>query len=120
MLLPDGGAGTTAIGLYLGKPTIIVPFFGDQVSFACREVRKEHVEPHLLWYCLAKPFWGNMVHQAGAGPEPIPQKKLTVDLLAEGIKYCSTASAKAAAGKMGEQIRSEVSQCSSAEPSPSG
>jgi UDP:flavonoid glycosyltransferase YjiC (YdhE family) len=27
-----GGAGTTAIGLRCGKPTIIVPFFGDQVS----------------------------------------------------------------------------------------
>ncbi|QRW24975.1 glycosyltransferase family 1 protein [Rhizoctonia solani] len=26
-----GGAGTTAIGLKCGKPTIIVPFFGDQV-----------------------------------------------------------------------------------------
>lgn len=25
-----GGAGTTAIGLRMGKPTIIVPFFGDQ------------------------------------------------------------------------------------------
>lgn len=25
-----GGAGTTAAGLRAGKPTIIVPFFGDQ------------------------------------------------------------------------------------------
>lgn len=25
-----GGAGTTAIGLRMGKPTIVVPFFGDQ------------------------------------------------------------------------------------------
>jgi len=25
-----GGAGTTAIGLFMGKPTIVVPFFGDQ------------------------------------------------------------------------------------------
>lgn len=24
-----GGAGTTAAGLYAGKPTVIVPFFGD-------------------------------------------------------------------------------------------
>lgn len=28
-----GGAGTTAIGLRCGKPTVIVPFFGDQVLF---------------------------------------------------------------------------------------
>lgn len=25
-----GGAGTTAIGLRMGKPTLVVPFFGDQ------------------------------------------------------------------------------------------
>jgi len=25
-----GGAGTTAIGLAKGRPTIVVPFFGDQ------------------------------------------------------------------------------------------
>ncbi|KAG9024239.1 hypothetical protein FRB95_011749 [Tulasnella sp. JGI-2019a] len=78
-----GGAGTTAIGLYLGKPTIIVPFFGDQ------------------------PFWAKMVHKAGAGPGPIPQKKLTADVLAAGIKYCLTETAKEAAAKMGEIIRSE-------------
>ncbi|KAG8888197.1 hypothetical protein FRB98_008215 [Tulasnella sp. 332] len=78
-----GGAGTTAIGLYLGKPTIIVPFFGDQ------------------------PFWANMVHNAGAGPGPIPQKKFTVEALVAGIEYCSTDTATAAAAKMGEQIRSE-------------
>ena len=25
-----GGAGTSAIGIAMGKPTVIVPFFGDQ------------------------------------------------------------------------------------------
>jgi len=25
-----GGAGTTAIGLAKGRPTVVVPFFGDQ------------------------------------------------------------------------------------------
>ena len=58
-----GGAGTTAAGISAGKPTVIVPFFGDQ------------------------PFWGSMVHKAGAGPPPIASKKLTADALAEGIKH---------------------------------
>ncbi|TKX25802.1 hypothetical protein C1H76_1948 [Elsinoe australis] len=56
-----GGAGTTAAGIAAGKPTVIVPFFGDQ------------------------PFWGAMVAKAGAGPEPVAYKNLTADKLAESI-----------------------------------
>ena len=56
-----GGAGTTAAGIAAGKPTVIVPFFGDQ------------------------PFWGLAVARAGAGPEPLPFKELTSDSLAAGI-----------------------------------
>ncbi|KAG8934417.1 hypothetical protein FRC01_003090 [Tulasnella sp. 417] len=78
-----GGAGTTAIGLLLGKPTIIVPFFGDQ------------------------PFWGEMVHKAGAGPEPIPQRKLKAERLAGAITYCLTDKARNAAKIMADRIRAE-------------
>ncbi|KAG8954760.1 hypothetical protein FRC04_011193 [Tulasnella sp. 424] len=78
-----GGAGTTAIGLLLGKPTIIVPFFGDQ------------------------PFWGDMVHKAGAGPAPIPHKKLKVERLAGAITYCLTDKARDAAKLMADKIRAE-------------
>jgi sterol 3beta-glucosyltransferase len=42
-----GGAGTTAAGLRAGRPTVIVPFFGDQ------------------------PFWGRIVAARGVGPQPI-------------------------------------------------
>lgn len=56
-----GGAGTTAAGLALGKPTIIVPFFGDQK------------------------FWGTVVASRGAGPPPIPSKLLTADNLSAAI-----------------------------------
>ncbi|KAF2219485.1 hypothetical protein BDZ85DRAFT_322273 [Elsinoe ampelina] len=56
-----GGAGTTAAGITSGKPTVIVPFFGDQ------------------------PFWGAMVAKAGAGPDPIAYKDLNADKLAEQI-----------------------------------
>lgn len=79
-----GGAGTTAIGLKCGKPTMIVPFFGDQ------------------------PFWGAMVARAGAGAsEPVPYKGLTPDKLAEGIKQCLSPEAKEAAQKLADDIEAE-------------
>ncbi|KAJ5597984.1 hypothetical protein N7537_008068 [Penicillium hordei] len=78
-----GGAGTTACGLKNGKPTIIVPFFGDQ------------------------PFWGEMVAKAGAGPRPIPHTEMTADLLAEGIRYCLSNEAVAAAASLAANMESE-------------
>ena len=79
-----GGAGTTAIGLKCGKPTMIVPFFGDQ------------------------PFWGAMVAKAGAGAnQAIPYKRLTVDALAEGIAQCLTPEARLAAEKIADDIAKE-------------
>ena len=56
-----GGAGTTAAGLRAGKPTVICPFLGDQT------------------------FWGMLVHARGAGPRPIPSRRLTVARLASAI-----------------------------------
>jgi UDP:flavonoid glycosyltransferase YjiC (YdhE family) len=56
-----GGAGTTAAGIAAGRPTVVVPFFGDQQ------------------------FWGAMVARAGAGPDPIPYKNLTAEKLAGAI-----------------------------------
>jgi hypothetical protein len=62
-VIHHGGAGTTAAGLSRGRPTVIVPFFGDQ------------------W------FWGDMVARRGAGPKPIPFKQLTSDRLSEAINF---------------------------------
>lgn len=78
-----GGAGTTAIGLALGKPTVIIPFFGDQ------------------------PFWGAMVFRAGAGPEPVPFKKMTEEILAHSITLALGPEIQAAAESMGETIALE-------------
>ncbi|KAM0425031.1 hypothetical protein ACHAPT_009832 [Fusarium lateritium] len=58
-----GGAGTTAAGIAAGRPTVIVPFFGDQ------------------------PFWGQMMARAGAGPTSVPFKDLTAEILAESIAF---------------------------------
>ncbi|GMK56083.1 hypothetical protein CspeluHIS016_0211390 [Cutaneotrichosporon spelunceum] len=78
-----GGAGTTAAGLRAGLPTIVVPFFGDQL------------------------FWGNAVAAAGAGPPPIPYKKLTATALADGIRVALSDRARSAAGAIGKAIRAE-------------
>ncbi|OGE47759.1 hypothetical protein PENARI_c037G02547 [Penicillium arizonense] len=79
-----GGAGTTACGLRNARPTIIVPFFGDQ------------------------PFWGAMVAAAGAGPAPIPHQELNADILAEGIRYCFTDQAITAASAIAVKMASET------------
>ncbi|RYP35088.1 hypothetical protein DL767_003993 [Monosporascus sp. MG133] len=78
-----GGAGTTACGLLNGRPTAIVPFFGDQ------------------------PFWGAMVAAAGGGPRPIPQRQLNSDNLAEAIRFCLRPETAVAADSLGAQMRSE-------------
>lgn len=78
-----GGAGTTAAGIALGKPTVIVPFFGDQT------------------------FWGAMVAKAGAGPPPIPHKHLTSDSLASAINKALKPTALQRAQELGAMISSE-------------
>ncbi|KAH7349176.1 hypothetical protein BKA66DRAFT_447158 [Pyrenochaeta sp. MPI-SDFR-AT-0127] len=79
-----GGAGTTACGLKNGRPTTIVPFFGDQ------------------------PFWGKMVAAAGAGPMPIPQRELTTESLSEAVRYCLSHEAARAAADIAQKMQSEV------------
>jgi hypothetical protein len=78
-----GGAGTTAAGIALGRPTVIVPFFGDQ------------------------PFWGAMVERAGAGPAPIPFKSLTAEGLANAILEALKPETLDRAKDLGERIREE-------------
>lgn len=78
-----GGAGTTAAGIAAGRPTVVVPFFGDQ------------------------PFWGAMIARAGAGPAPIPHKQLTADKLAEAIDFCLTPSCLERARQLASKIEAE-------------
>lgn len=82
-VIHHGGAGTSAIGLKCGKPTMIVPFFGDQ------------------------PFWGAMVAKAGAGANPVPFKHLTVEKLADGIKQLLTPEVQTNAEKIAKSIKEE-------------
>jgi sterol 3beta-glucosyltransferase len=79
-----GGCGTTAAGLLSGKPSIICPFFGDQ------------------------PFWGRHVERLGAGPSPIPQKRLTVERLCHAIDMVMNDSAmRQNAAALGNRLRKE-------------
>lgn len=63
-----------------GKPTIIVPFFGDQS------------------------FWGLCVSHTSCGPEPIPVKMLTVDNLIRAIEFCKNPDITENAQKMGKKF----------------
>jgi UDP:flavonoid glycosyltransferase YjiC (YdhE family) len=78
-----GGAGTTAAGITAGRPTLVVPFFGDQ------------------------PFWGKMVARAGAGPDLIPHKQLTADKLADAINFCLKSESLERAKELASKIAAE-------------
>lgn len=78
-----GGAGTTAAGIAAGRPTVVVPFFGDQ------------------------PFWGAMTARAGAGPMPIPYKELTADKLAEAIQEALKPQSLERAAELSGKIKQE-------------
>lgn len=79
-----GGAGTTAEGLRAGKPTVICPtMLNDQL------------------------FWGRRVRDLGAGPEPIPQKKLTAEKLLTAIRATGDGRMRERAAALGEEIRAE-------------
>jgi UDP:flavonoid glycosyltransferase YjiC (YdhE family) len=78
-----GGAGTTAAGIAAGRPTVVVPFFGDQ------------------------PFWGAMTARAGAGPFPVPYKDLNSDKLANSIKEALKPASLERAAELAKKVRSE-------------
>ena len=85
MAIHHGGAGTTAEALKAGIPSIIIPFFGDQF------------------------FWARKVFDLGISPEPIPRKKLTVDILAKAIESILTnQKIQKNAIELGVKIRKEV------------
>ncbi|PNI09754.1 UDP-glucose--sterol glucosyltransferase [Arthrobacter sp. AFG7.2] len=78
-----GGAGSTAAGIRAGRPTMVVPFLGDQ------------------------PFWGTRVHALGVGPAPLPARHLgkgLTDRLGELIRTPSYASR---AEEVGAAVRAE-------------
>lgn len=78
-----GGAGTTAAGLRAGRPSIVIPFFGDQT------------------------FWGVRVTALGVGAM-LERKTLTAEQLAAAIRQAVTDNEmRARAAALGERIRAE-------------
>ena len=79
-----GGAGTTGAGIRAGVPALVVPFGVDQ------------------------PFWASRIAALGVGPRPIPRKRLTRGLLADGLRAAVADRAMAdRAAVLGERVRGE-------------
>lgn len=79
-----GGVGTTHEGLLAGRPSVIVPFFGDQ------------------------PFWADRVATLGAGPPGIVQTDLTAERLAAAIQRAVSDQAMGQrAAAIGKAMRAE-------------
>ncbi len=79
-----GGAGTTAAGLRAGVPAVAVPFFADQS------------------------FWADRVFRLGAGPKPIPRKRLSAERLADAIRTAVTDDAmRKRAASLGDKLSRE-------------
>jgi len=60
-VIHHGGAGTTATALRAGIPSVVIPFFFDQL------------------------FWGRQLASLGVGPEPVAQKRLSVEGLSSAL-----------------------------------
>ncbi len=64
VIIHHGGAGTTGSSLRAGVPNVILPHKYDQL------------------------FWGQIVKNHGAGPDPIPVQKATPERLTAAIENC--------------------------------
>jgi sterol 3beta-glucosyltransferase len=83
-IVHHGGAGTTAQAARAGKPSVVVPFFGDQL------------------------FWGQRIHRAGGGLPPIPRGSLTSERLVSAIDEALNDPRTAErAALLGSQVRAE-------------
>jgi len=83
MIIHHGGAGTTSAGLRAGIPNIVIPHTADQ------------------------PFWGNRVYAIGAGPKPIPVKKLSVESLTRAMAEARDDAVRKRAQVIGQALSQE-------------
>ena len=57
---------------------------------------------------MDQPFWGSRVEALGAGPKPIPRKRLTPERLANALSVAvGDAEMRARAATLGAQLREE-------------
>jgi sterol 3beta-glucosyltransferase len=87
-----GGAGTTGAALMAGVPALVVPFTMDQ------------------------PFWAERVFALGAGPEPIPRRRLSRENLAAAFRrMLDDPTMRRRAESLGALIRAEDGVASAVE-----
>ncbi|KAJ6000962.1 hypothetical protein N7481_001371 [Penicillium waksmanii] len=78
-----GGAGTTAAVIAAGKPSVLIPCYGDQF------------------------FWAEIATMAGAGPPPILFRNLSADRLADAIRVALTPQVSGRAFELGMRVAKE-------------
>jgi len=78
-----GGAGTTGTAFAAGRPQVVCPFVADQ------------------------PFWARIAQERGVAPDPLPQRSLTSEALAERLVVAQGTDARAAATGVGDRIAAE-------------
>ena len=79
-----GGAGTFAAGILAGRPSLIIPFGGDQ------------------------PFWASRAEALGLGPKSIRHSQLTVHQLTRALTdLTQTKKYRIAAQELGQRLRME-------------
>lgn len=82
-LVHHGGAGTTFQGLRQGRPTWILPCFGDQR------------------------MWGVAVHERGAGPPPVAPQNVTLSQAADSFRHLLSDSCREAAQSLKKALCEE-------------
>jgi sterol 3beta-glucosyltransferase len=83
-IVHHGGAGTTAVGLRSGVPSVIIPHIADQ------------------------PFYGRRVHELGCGPAPIPRRGLNARKLKHALdQVLHDAQMRSRAANIGQAIANE-------------
>jgi sterol 3beta-glucosyltransferase len=82
-VIHHGGAGTTGAGLRAGIPNLVVSFAADQ------------------------PFWGARVQAIGAGPAPIPVKKVTTEKIVAALDEAVGEVTRNTAQAVGRRIRAQ-------------
>lgn len=83
-MVHHGGAGTTQAACLAGRPSVIVPFLGDQ------------------------PFWAGRLRALGIAPAPVPRRSLDARRLAEAMQALDAdAGARSKAEAIGAKMRAE-------------
>ncbi|MBD2088598.1 hypothetical protein H6F67_01815 [Microcoleus sp. FACHB-1515] len=79
-----GGSGTTTAVCRAGLPSVVVPYFADQLG------------------------WGKRLHQLGVSPKPIPRKQSTAESFGAAIAITTSNSVmQQQAAQLGVKIRGE-------------